>query len=50
LTSSLGYFAFDNVATEQSVTLQASSKRYRFNSVTQQVSGDITGVELTGIE
>jgi hypothetical protein len=50
ITSSLGYFSFDDVKTGQSVTVTISSKRYRFTVQTVPIPGPIAPLTLTGVE
>lgn len=49
-TSSFGVYQFDAVATGQTYTLGVSSKRYRFAPRIQDVSGQLTDIDFTGLE
>ena len=49
VTSSLGYFAFENVAVGE-YTLRAASKRYRFESPTLSLTGNLADLMIVGIE
>ncbi len=49
-TSSFGVYQFDGVATGQTYTLSIASKRYRFAPRVQDVSGQITDLDFTGLE
>ena len=47
ITSSLGFYVFDNVLTGASYTIGVSSKRYTFNPVTMPINGNLADVDLT---
>lgn len=47
LTSSFGYFNFDNVVPGASYTFTVSTKRYTFNPVTVPVNDNITSLDIT---
>ncbi len=49
-SSSFGVYQFDGVATGQTYTLSVASKRYRFAARVQDVSGQITDLDFTGLE
>lgn len=49
-SSSFGVYQFDGVATGQTYTLSIASKRYRFAPRVQDVSGQITDLDFTGLE
>lgn len=46
LTSSFGYYNFDDVVPGQTYTIQPSSKRYNYSPVTMQVNDNIAGVDF----
>lgn len=50
VTSSFGIYSFTNVPTGGSYILTVSSKRYRFAPRTVPVNGNLTGVDLIGLE
>ncbi len=50
VTSSLGYFQFDNVATGHKYILGAASRRYRFDPRELEVNGSLTNLEIVGQE
>lgn len=50
ITSSLGFYSFSDVQAGAAYTITASSKRFRFNPVNITPSGDLTNLDLTGIE
>ena len=50
ITSSFGYYSFDNVATGSSYTITATSKRYRFASQTLLVNTSLTNQDFVGLE
>ena len=45
-----GFYSFDNVAAGQSYTIAISSRLYRFQPRTMQVSGDLANVDFVGLE
>ncbi len=47
-TNPFGFYRFPNVTTSQTVTIQASSKLYHFDSQTVEVNGDLTGIDFHG--
>ena len=49
-TSSFGFYAFDNVATGSSYTIRVSSRRFRYQPRTVQLSGDLTNLDFVGLE
>jgi hypothetical protein len=49
-TSSFGIFSFNNVATGQTYFLTVASKRFRYAPQTLTVNGNISGLELVGLE
>lgn len=49
LSSSLGYYSFDNLFTGP-YTINATSKRYRFSRRTVQAAGDLSNENFVGIE
>ena len=49
-TSSFGYYAFDNVAPGTSYTIAVSSRRFRYQPRTVQLSGDLTNLDFVGLE
>ncbi len=49
-TSSLGYYAFENVQTGQTYTIGVSSRRYRFEPISLNISNELTNVTFTGLE
>lgn len=49
-TSSFGIYRFENIANGPTYTLTVASKRYRFSPRVVQVSGDLTNVDLVGLE
>jgi Carboxypeptidase regulatory-like domain len=49
-TSSFGLYHFDNIPSGASDTLAAASRRYRFTPRTLTVNGDLTSVDLVGLE
>lgn len=48
LTSSFGYYSFDNVLTGQSYSVTVSTKRYNFTPQVVQVNGDLANVDFVG--
>ena len=50
LTSTLGYYSFDEIPAGETVTISAASRRYRFQPVTRTMSADLSDVDLIGIE
>ena len=50
LSDSLGNYQFSNVLTGQTYLLRGTSKRYRFASRDVTVSGNVSGLDLTGEE
>jgi hypothetical protein len=50
ITSSLGYYQFDEVETGESYVIGVSSKRFRFSSKLVQVVDSLTDVNFVGIE
>jgi hypothetical protein len=48
-TSSLGYFQFQ-IANGRDYVLNVNSRRYRFSSMPVSVNGDVSGIQLTGLE
>ena len=49
-TSSFGFYQFDNVAIGPGYVITVSSRRYRFTPLPLDVSGDLTNVDLVGME
>jgi hypothetical protein len=49
-TSSFGIFTFSNVETGQTFFLTVSSKRFRYAPQTLSVNGNISGLDLVGLE
>jgi uncharacterized delta-60 repeat protein len=49
-TSSFGTYRFENVASGPTYTLSVASKRYRFAPRIVQVSGDLSNIDLVGLE
>ena len=49
LTSSFGYYRFDNVAAGGTYTIAAVSKRYTFTAQTLQVNDNLTDVDFTAL-
>lgn len=49
-TSSFGFYSFDSLATGLQYTINISSRLYRFQPLTIQVSGDLRDVDLVGLE
>lgn len=45
-TSSFGYYRFDNVEADQTVTISVSSKRYQFTSQMVDVNANLTNVDF----
>ncbi len=50
LTSSLGYYSFTNIPAGETVTIAASSRRYRFQPITRSIAESLSDVNLVGIE
>lgn len=50
VTSSLGYYQFDEVRVGATYTVSANSKRFRFLSRNVAVTDDLTDIDLEGIE
>ncbi|MEJ7624095.1 MAG: PQQ-dependent sugar dehydrogenase [Pyrinomonadaceae bacterium] len=50
VTNSFGFYTFDQVRVGQTHTLRATSRRYRFAARTIAVNGDLTNVNLIGLE
>lgn len=49
LTSSFGYYRFDNVVAGGTYTIEASSKRYTFTPQVLQINDNLTGVDFTAL-
>lgn len=49
-TSSFGVYSFTNVITGQQYVLGVTSKRYRFTPLTLNISGNMSDVDMTGLE
>ncbi len=49
-TGSFGLFSFDNVALGSTVIVSVSSKRYRFTPRTLNITGNVSGLDLIGLE
>lgn len=49
VTSTFGYFSFDNVTGGQSYTFSVSNKRFNFNSQNVVVNGDIANLDFTAV-
>jgi hypothetical protein len=47
VTSTFGYFSFDNVAAGDGYVLKVESKRYVFEPRVVQIAGNLTGLDLT---
>jgi uncharacterized delta-60 repeat protein len=50
ITSTLGYYSFDNVAAGQTYSISVQSRRYRFSSNQLQIDTTLTGVDFVAIE
>ncbi len=50
LTSSLGFFVFEDVDPGQTYVVSVVSKRFRFNQQTIHVAGNVSGITFTGLE
>ncbi|MFN2502422.1 MAG: carboxypeptidase regulatory-like domain-containing protein [Pyrinomonadaceae bacterium] len=50
LTSSFGYFSFDNIAAGETYVIGVNSKRYRFNTRTIQVFDTLADVDFSAME
>ncbi len=50
LTSSLGYYSFADIKAGETVTIAASSRRYRFQPITRTINESLSDVDLVGIE
>jgi hypothetical protein len=50
VTSTLGFYSFSDIRADDTVTVTASSKRYRFQSITLITKESLTDVDLVGIE
>lgn len=50
ITSSLGFYTFDDIAVGSSYVVGVSSKRYRFTPRTLDFAGNLTNVDFTGQE
>lgn len=50
LTSSFGFYSFDNVLTGQTYVIRVSSNRFRFASRIFQVNDTLTDVDFVGLE
>lgn len=46
LTSSFGYYGFDNVVAGGMYTIEVSSKRFTFTPQTMQINGNLSGVDF----
>lgn len=49
-TSSFGNYEFEGVSPNESYTISTASKRYRFPSMNLQIDGNLTNVDLVGLE
>jgi cytochrome c peroxidase len=49
-TSSLGFYQFSDIAIAGSYTMAVSSRRYRFDGISLDLSSNLTGVDFTGLE
>jgi hypothetical protein len=49
-TSSLGFYSFGNLLTGQEYSLQATSKRYRFASLSITPTNNVSELDLVGLE
>jgi uncharacterized delta-60 repeat protein len=49
-TSSFGIFRFENIPTADGYTIAARSKRYRFAPSPINLAGNLTGIEIVGLE
>ena len=49
-TSSFGIFAFENVGPAQTYTISVTSKRYRFTPVVLTPNGNVSNIDLVGLE
>jgi hypothetical protein len=50
ITSTLGYYSFDNVTPGQTYSIGVQSRRYRFSSNQLQIDTAVTGVDFVAIE
>jgi hypothetical protein len=50
VTSTSGYYSFDEIPAGQTVTLAVASRRYRFQSTTLTVNESLSNVDFVGIE
>jgi hypothetical protein len=50
VSSTLGYFQFDNVAVGRTYSLSTVSRRYRFQPRDLEVNGSLANVDLVGLE
>jgi hypothetical protein len=50
LTSTLGYYSFNDITAGETITISASSRRYRFEPLTRTMNESLTDVDLVGIE
>ena len=50
VTTSFGFYSFDNVRTGASYTIAVSSKRFRFAPQTVPVNGNLTLADFVGLE
>ncbi len=50
LTSSLGFYSFADIPAGETVTIAATSRRYRFQAVTRTISESLSDVDLVGLE
>jgi hypothetical protein len=49
-TSSLGFYQFDQIPVAGAYTLTVASRRYRFDSKSLELSGDLANLDFTGLE
>lgn len=50
VTSSFGFYTFENVPGGQTYTVRVTSKRYRFSPQSAAVNGNLTDVNFSGVE
>jgi hypothetical protein len=48
-SSSFGYYRFEDVEADQTVTISVSSKRYQFTPRMVQVTGNLTDIDLVAL-
>lgn len=50
VTSAFGLYTFENVPTGQTYTVRVTSKRYRFQTLSLIVEGNVANADFTGAE